>query len=420
MMTPFTSKTARAAALTGMLLLSLAMAANAQPYVEGGQTRHRFAQLNMGLMFRHFPATGTSVEPLGNGATASSPLRAQGQAAFVMGGNHFWGHADFYVAIPLVGFGPKGFLPGVETAAKYYPWRVENRKLRPYLGAGWQPAGYRQGEGVEQSWHEWPLLAGLTFNRNQLLLELGAAYSFKPGRTYFTAPMEQARVRTHPLCLSLSAKWMLETTLSAEKDWLSGRTEILTDTLAKLGRLDGFTLAVGPSSATMLSRSSHNEDFLPFLYQHNRPAVFIEFGAGYYWHKPDLQLNLAYRGMSFLSEGFGYWQEAKRRALTLEAYKFFGDYHGFAPFAGPALSNEWLSLEGETDQGEQTLFRDWQLQPGLVFGWDIRPNRIQRFYLRTNLRWFPFLDLPTADGRSFSFHQLEFNFIQLVWKFNRS
>ncbi|MEM6262948.1 MAG: hypothetical protein AAGI38_10605 [Bacteroidota bacterium] len=51
---------------------------------------------------------------------------------------------------------------------------------------------------------------------------------------------------------------------------------------------------------------------------------------------------------------------------------------------------------------------------GLTFGWDIRPNRLQSWILRTNLRWFPNLDLEVADGQVISFDNIEFNFIQLI------
>ncbi|MBK9047889.1 MAG: hypothetical protein IPL74_14765 [Bacteroidetes bacterium] len=43
-------------------------------------------------------------------------------------------------------------------------------------------------------------------------------------------------------------------------------------------------------------------------------------------------------------KAFSFSQKASRQAYTLEAYKFFADYHGFAVFAGPALSYEQLEV----------------------------------------------------------------------------
>jgi hypothetical protein len=98
----------------------------------------------------------------------------------------------------------------------------------------------------------------------------------------------------------------------------------------------------------------------------------------------------------------------------LEATKFLFDYHGFVPFVGPAISYEKLSFI-EDFEGNRT--QDKQIEKfgyGLTFGWDIRPNRIQTWILRTNLRWFPNLSLEVEPGSNISFDNLEFNFIQLI------
>jgi hypothetical protein len=54
------------------------------------------------------------------------------------------------------------------------------------------------------------------------------------------------------------------------------------------------------------------------------------------------------------------------------------------------------------------------IRAGIVFGWDIRPNRIQSILLRTNLRWTPGLGISVANKGTMFLDQLEFNFIQVV------
>lgn len=405
--------------LVSILLSPLFLAA--QPYVEGGKTRHRFAQLNLGLDWRHLPGQGSSSSRINpnDGTLFTEQLSSTSITNFVIGGTHFWGHVDFHIAVPLVRFGGLAFLPGVETAAKIYPFRIEQGKLRPYVGAAWQPTAYQQEDGNRQRRHEWPVMAGLTYQHKQLLFDLGAAYSPKKDWDYFVSPTVQAPIQSHPFRFSAGVKWMLETTLSAEKDWQSGRTKIITDTLAKLNRLNSFTIAAGPSSATLLGKTLAATSEWAFLAPTNQMAIFPELGVGYYLHQPDVQFNIAYRNIGFTAEGYGYRQSAKRRALTLEAYKFIGDYHGFVPFIGPALGQEWLRLERQAPGQAATIDQVQYLRPALTFGWDIRPNRIQSFYLRTNLRWYPKLPLKTAQGEIFSFSQLEFNFIQFVMLLNR-
>ncbi|MEM9022180.1 MAG: hypothetical protein AAGB22_00465, partial [Bacteroidota bacterium] len=50
----------------------------------------------------------------------------------------------------------------------------------------------------------------------------------------------------------------------------------------------------------------------------------------------------------------------------------------------------------------------------LTVGWDIRPNRIQWFLLRTNLRYFPRIRLDLGGDLTYRFDAFEFNFIQFI------
>ena len=43
--------------------------------------------------------------------------------------------------------------------------------------------------------------------------------------------------------------------------------------------------------------------------------------------------------------------------------------------------------------------------------------KVEPRLLRTNLRYFPRLDLPIEDGLTLSFAQLEFNFINFIHYF---
>jgi hypothetical protein len=145
-----------------------------------------------------------------------------------------------------------------------------------------------------------------------------------------------------------------------------------------------------------------------------RSTPTLDLGAGWYFDKPDLHLNLAYRAGRFDTEAYDYAQENRRRSVALEAYRFLFDYHGFVPFVGPVVSAEWLSVH-ERDAGT-SVFRESRstAAAGITFGWDIRPTRAQPWILRTNLRYYPRLRLPVPNGEQ-AFDQLEFNFIQLVW-----
>jgi hypothetical protein len=382
--------------------------AKAQVYIDGGKTRHRFAQSNYGMVHKFYGYKSGSLI-FSDGSREA--LETQQDTRIVIGGQHFWGHADFLISIPVFRTKNATYSSRVETAFRYFPWRVQESKLRPYLGAAFIPASFYKGDGAQLYWIEFPLSTGIVYQKKSLLVELGTAWNGSTARSYYVGKSDVATFQAPRWHFSLGLKWIFDSTLSAEQSWQSGKTARLTDTLAKLNRLNGLTLAVGPSSAFYLKDSPLNQGDYAFFHQHRISRVFPEFGIGYYWHKPDLQVNVSYRGIRSDQKAFGETQTAKRNALSLEAYHFFTDYHGFSVFAGPCISLESLSLQ----QTSQTDLQKTMVRPGLIFGWDIRPNRLQVFYLRTNLRWFPGLKLNTSAGdTSFRFDQLEFNFIQVV------
>ncbi len=401
-----------------MLLLPLLLATpqllSAQAYVDGGNTRHRFAQITLGASQRFYPSGGRQWQAdAGNSAALQAEAFSPHQSTrLVIGGTHFWGHADFLVSFPILQ-SQTGYNERIETSFRYMPWRVESGKIRPFIGISHQVTAYRKAAGASVSGHRVPLSAGLYYLNGSHLWEIGATYFGEHARDYYFSQQQQARVQMPSLAFSLGYKWMFDTTLSAEKGWKSGRTAYLTDTLAKLDRLDGFTFGMGPSAGFFLTPASNLTAAAPWLGQH-RGGMMLELMAGYYWHQPDLQLSVLYRGMNSEIAAYGSMQQLQRRAVTLEAYHFFADYHGFVPYVGAALSYENWESRSSFDGGTAQVGSHQSLQPGLSAGWDIRPDRLQRWYLRTSLRYFPLQRLNLPNGSSQRVDQLEVNFIQLV------
>ncbi len=396
----------------------------AQVYIKK-QTRHRFAQINFGLDVQSgFGGTTKFLDAQGD----IRPLNLEHNFSprILIGGTHFWGHADFYIAIPTYSSVQKKenqeVLPvrGVETVFKYYPSRIENNKIRPYVGTSLAPFRFKQENknldypcGPALNYTRFPLLGGLTFNSKSYLVELGIAWNYANKLTYPIARNQLATIYTPPLYASLSLRYMLETTLSAEKDWESGRTKRVTDILAKKGKLDGFYVGAGISSATWLKQSSYNSNMRHYIGKYT-PSIMPDFSLGYYLHKPDLNIAIGYRGYGSSANTYGAIHQLNRKSLLLEATKYLFDYHGFVPFVGPTVSYENLSFK-ESFEGSKTIeVQEKKIGYGVTFGWDIRPNRLQSWILRTNLRWYPDLSLNVDQHAEISFDNLEFNFIQLI------
>lgn len=395
-----------------------------QVYLEK-QSRHRFAQLNIGLDYQ--VSLGGSTQFFNTEGTLENlSFSSLGRPRILIGGTHFWGHADFYISIPLLyptlNENNQGILfsSGVETVFKYYPWRIERRKLRPYIGFALTPFFYSQDnnnfnfrKGPDKTHSTIPLLAGFTYQLKNHLLELGVNFNYSNSIEYYISKTEIAKVNTPPLYLSLSYRYLLETTLSAEKDWESGRTAEVTKRLAERGKLNNFFVGVGMSSAWWLGNSSYNISERPYIGNYGI-SLMPDFTIGYYRHQPDLSIALNYRAYQAVSNVYGTIQRAKRKSIGLELTKYIGDYHGFAPFIGPIISYEKLSFTENFENKEMLNTEKNTISYGITFGWDIRPNRIQSFILRTNLRYFPNLKLGIEGDKSINFNNIEFNFIQLV------
>jgi len=411
--------------LVSFLMLAFGFyASNAQVYIEK-QTRHRFAQLHLGADMQ--TSVGGETRFLENDNSINSlRLNSIIKPRFTIGGTHFWGHADFYIAIPL--FNPAieknnqsiVFNSGVETVFKYYPWRIRHHKLRPFVGFSIAPYYFEQsnqnlefGNGPELNHTSFPALAGFTFNHKSHLLEVAATWNYQNKQDYWISPALRAEITTPPLFLSLAYRFMIETTISAEKDWESGRTKEVTERLAQAGELNNFYVAAGMSSAFWLNKGSYNKQHHQFVETYST-SVMPEFGIGYYWHKPDMNFNFSYRGYKSGTNSYGLMQSAQRQSLGFEITKYLFDFHGFDPFVGPVLSAEKLRFKESFEDDLTQDFMEDKLAVGITFGWDIRPNRIQTYLLRTNLRWYPSLGVDVENRGKVSFSNIEFNFIQLV------
>jgi len=412
-----------------LLLLFISVSTIAQVYTDK-QTRHRFAQMNIGIDYQtSFGGKTNYLDSEGN--LNSLNLTSLHKPRVLIGGTHFWGHADIYIAIPILRPTLQknkqriNYINGVETVFKYYPWRIEEKKIRPFVGLSLTPFYYEQsndnmefGDGPELNHTSIPITTGLTYNTKNHLIEAGLNWNYANTQSYYISRDQVSEIETPPIYFNLSYRYILETTLSAEPDWESGKTQQITEQLAERKRLNSFHIRVGMSSAFWIKESNYNKDKHPYVQRYDT-SIMPDFTIGYYLHQPDINFAVAYRAYGTSTNSYGVIQSAKRKSIVLEASKFLFDYHGFVPFLGPAISYENLSFRESFENQETHNLSDNQIGYGVTFGWDIRPNRLQSFILRTNLRWFPQLELDIDDQYSISYDNIEFNFIQLIVYPNR-
>src|SRR5690606_34443390 len=154
------------------------------------------------------------------------------------------------------------------TGAKVFPWAIKKNKFRPYAGFAWIPTSYLQAKGATIITNNWLISAGFVFQHQNKLLELGLGRLLINSTHYFISPTNSIVVKTPKTYFNFSLKFSIETTLNAENDWQSGKTKQVTETLAKAKKLNGFTIAVGPSSSIFLKESNFNSTYFNYQGQH--------------------------------------------------------------------------------------------------------------------------------------------------------
>ena len=395
-----------------------------QAYVEK-KTRHRFGEMYSGLGY--MSSIGGSTNFLDSqGNIQSLKLNRTSGPRLLIGGTHFWGHADFYVSIPFTfdQYTKQNqtilHSNSVETGFKFFPWRIENGKFRPFVGIVWTPFLYEQengnfefGEGPRLNHTSFPVLGGFTFRAGNHLFNLGTSWNYSNKQEYYISRSQRIKVRTPPFQLSLSYGFLFDTTIRAEEEWENGITQKKMVELEKLGELDNFYLSTGFSSAFWLGKSTYNEKVRPYMT--NFPAsLSLEFGLGYHFHKWDMNVSLNYRGMASGNSAYGTDQALRRKAYGLEVTKNFWDYNGFVPFFGTIVSIENLKFREDFENQRTFNISEQRTSLGFTFGWDIRPNRLQTWLIRSNFRVYPSLRLDIEGNTHISFANIEANFVQLV------
>ncbi|BFM45306.1 hypothetical protein CFS9_39470 [Flavobacterium sp. CFS9] len=346
------------------------------------------------------------------------------------GGFHFWDHAEFYVNFPLnqLLLDSKAkdsykLEQSVVTGARVYPWAIQEGKLRPFVGISWGGLDFKQVSNSDESS---PQLAkdfllnvetGLLYNYKNFGLRFAIHYNTDNQWEYPLDKLQKVKIKTPAVSASLGLLYSFDSSKETSKEeankWNSYPTlGKLSDHATKYG---DFFIGVGPSLSFSLSKSDYNQMNLPYLKDRLVSKNYFDIAVGYQFNKANFFTALSFRNPEFQTKGYDTEQTIKKTSLALELNKFLTDYTGFAPYFGINLAYDKLSYRLKTDDITSTIKFKGKLEPGLTFGWDIVPGKTdEALILRTNLRWYPFSKFD-VNGQNFSFKQLEYNLIQIVF-----
>jgi hypothetical protein len=397
--------------------------------VNSKKSKYQFAQFLFGLSMQYTPANGKSTL-LQNNGTVDYAIGGFYTPRLMIGGTHFYGHADFCINFPLGNYGKKNntidyaFEDFDIITAKYYPWAIQQHKLRPFIGSAFNITSFKQtGTGTYSNYWSgtdfrlnFPINIGLSYKKGKNLLLLDAKINTQTKRQIFADRTATVGYQMPSSTISLTVLKMLETTAPMfEKLYNNGSLDKKYEATKK--QLNAFSFGVGLSSSFYTNSSNYNIAKRPYLNNTVSAILFPEFALGYYLDKQDVHFNVAYRNISASKSALGMVQNYDRKAITLEGFKFLMDYKGFVPFVGLGISKEQLQFS-EKEFGQATIaLSQNMISSCAVFGWDIRYHRNYILMLRTNMRYYPFLQLDSKDASigKINFNQLEINFIQAVF-----
>ena len=405
-------------------LFFIHFSSKAQLYKEK-KSRHRFAQSYFGLSTKITPMSGSLIW---QNQVQEFPMVAQPHLN--LGGLHFWGKLDFNMTLPLINFGTKKLQNDGEVeyrsagslSARYYPWRMEFKKLRPYAGVFLDFSSLGLGNDTQSRRYDGFItlmpVGGVSFAFKNWQINAETTFLLNNKKTFYSSETQKNTFELPSTSFSLGVVRYFDTTIREEKPTESGKMEEVTASLAAKRKLNSFSIGIAPSSAFFL-KSPHFSEELESLPVHK--ATFnLDIGVGYFFYKAKLHTGVSYRNYSSKSISYSLEHIVRRQSIAFETYKFLFDYNGFVPYIGASISAEkWANglFRNDIQQGE--IARTEMISPGIIFGWDIVPSPLDTWVLRTNLRYYPFQEINDLGGKKSRVDQFEFNFIQVVIYPNR-
>lgn len=401
---------------------------NAQQASKVKKLRHKFAESTIGLSLENHFSGQTFI------FNESDQIQKQDFQHFAipkihLGGLHFWGHTEIYFAFSLLRAENKYNHAKYEYSfndvfgINFYPWSVKEKKLRPYVGISLSGINYEhisdneQNKGSLSESIVYPLALGLSYRVNRShLIGFDFRYNYKNKNTYYLGVDDPVDIEYPQYVYSLTYKYIRESTRSAEKDFYNGTTQRQYEQLKKEGKLGSIFFGVGPSSAFLTKSSSHLDQTYPYISRPVTTNVFLDLSAGYYFENSKLHAELSFRQNKKAISAHGTEIEMHRKSLLLCVHRQLFDYQGFVPFIGVGGGFDWLNYKESSLQGAQIDLNKRQVSFAFVTGWDILPDKLQFITLRTNIRYFPQLNIENiSNNNHISFNQIEFNFIQVVF-----
>ncbi|WP_422083789.1 hypothetical protein [Ulvibacterium sp.] len=410
-------------------LSAISIMAQTDTPVKVKKERLDFAKGYFELGGTYFPSfTGKRLD---NDQTVSFKNSESLHSTLYWGAFHFWGKAEFYVSFPLGKLNLQksditdaDFKHFAVTGARFYPWAIEEKKVRPFVGLSWSALEFTQiitdndilpqfEKNIELGFD-----AGLVYNYKDFALRLSVNYLPNNEWSYPISKTRFETIKTPDYGINLG---LLYTTDFSKQNGNPRLNEKWNEypTVSSLG-YDSVTfgdvfVGIGPSISFSLESAKYNRNNFAYLNDKEASQSYFDIALGYQFNNWNMFSTISFRNPRFIREGFETKQTVRKTSFVLEVNKFLTDYSGFAPYVGANLAYDTINYEEKERDIIQKKLTFRSLEPGLTIGWDIVPGKTsEALILRTNLRWYPFSSFE-VEGQKFNFSQLEYNLIQVLF-----
>ncbi len=344
-----------------------------------------------------------------------------------VGGMYLWGFAEMYFNLPIANLMPHTvhamtyqFKQMDDVGIKLYPWTLKPNTIRPYFGISLSQIMYRQKfnddnlTGTQLQKVNYPLLFGVSYATSSRIFEISAKYNWQNHYNYYTSKTEFTNFIIPKFSIGLSYKIYKDFEKHVEHE--PGHK--IWHEFKKHQQKNSFFVCLGPSSSYYLKPSPYNTLIKPYLGQHLNTKTFLEYSLGYHIKKWNTSFNIDYRNSISTLSAFGTQQNFTTHAFSVEGFKYLFDFHGLIPFAGMNVSYDKLGVS-ENEQGLSTMnITQKNVYVGFNLGIDIKFDQLKNFTIRSIIRYYPTMNV-NGLGNSFSFQQLEVNYLQLAYHFKQ-
>lgn len=368
------------------------------------------------------------------------------------------GRLEWNVGVPLNHWKPQWsrtkLFTGISCGLTFYPMGDNAKWVSPFVGVSVMPMFLTDNGWAAQTGSDYqdyllnelntPLKGGVQVKYRNARLDLSGVYFPKNAFDVYLETQASYPFKISPFAAEMRFSVLFNGVPKDYREKSQTEIDLRTSSLLSKRKLSGVTFSLGLAQGYYVRKSELYNTYR-FLKDPVTSGVYVDVGLGYYFAKYDWQLNYSFRTRSGSYSNAFYYEtdgnpwfvaeynelcnisqviEYERQSHTIEAYRFWGSWSDLALFAGPCLSMDDLAVKIAYLTSPEELYElvksidkdDFTLQPGVTFGWEIRPDRLQWMYIRSTFRWMPLVQVYSEEYGAIYFDQLEITGIQIFIK----